>query len=205
MKIILGSESKWRQQTLRDMGFMFDVLNPNIDEKSIRFDDPEVLTLALANAKADALLPSISEPSLLITADQVIIAGGIVREKPQNAEEAREFLRSYASHPAESVSALVAVNTETGERRGGIDIARILFHPIPEMLIEEFIAEGDIFSYAGAFAVEDTRFKAYVKRIEGTIDSVNGLPKKLLWKLLKSVAPDIKRPHTGHRRKQSAA
>lgn len=42
------------------MGYEFKVIAPSIDEKSIRFDEPEKLALALANAKANALLATSS-------------------------------------------------------------------------------------------------------------------------------------------------
>ena len=41
-----------------------------------RSEDPGALTLALAHAKADALLPQIHEPALLITSDQVVVWQG---------------------------------------------------------------------------------------------------------------------------------
>ena len=73
MKIILGSQSKGRRHVLESMGYEFGVMSSNIDEKAIRFNDPQKLTIALAHAKADALLPRIQEPALLITSDQVVL------------------------------------------------------------------------------------------------------------------------------------
>jgi len=55
MKIILGSASARRKDILQQMGYEFEVMSANIDEKAIRFDDPKKLTLAIVNAKADAL------------------------------------------------------------------------------------------------------------------------------------------------------
>ena len=102
---------------MEDNGFEFEVMDPSIDEKAIRFEDPQKLTLALANAKADALLSRISEPVILITSDQVISWNGKILEKPENNEEAREFLRGYSpSQSPKTVTAVVVVNTETGKK-----------------------------------------------------------------------------------------
>ena len=38
----------------------------------------------IANAKADALLSKVTEPSILITSDQVIVCNGVIREKPES-------------------------------------------------------------------------------------------------------------------------
>jgi septum formation protein len=73
MHIILGSQSQGRRELLSAMGYAFAVMPANIDARVIRSEDPGVLTLALAHAKADALLPQIHEPALLITSDQVVV------------------------------------------------------------------------------------------------------------------------------------
>ena len=129
MKIILGSQSKGRRSVLESMGYEFEVMSSDIDEKAIRFDDPSVLTLALANAKADALLARIHEPAILITADQVVAWNGTIREKAKDENEAREYLRSYAAHPAETVAAVVVVNTATKKRQEGRNGSIAWNHP----------------------------------------------------------------------------
>lgn len=187
MKIILGSQSTGRRGVMESMGYQFETMNPNIDEKAIRFDDPKKLTLALAHAKADALIPKITEPAVLITSDQVIAWNGKILEKPENKVEAREFLRGYAAHPLETITAVVAVNTETKERREGVDTVKVFFRTIPENIIDDIIDEGEIFFLAGGFSVEDPKLKEYIIKIEGAIDSVIGLPKELTERLMKQV------------------
>ncbi|MDP2587280.1 MAG: Maf family protein [bacterium] len=184
---MLGSQSKGRSSVMESMGFQFETMSANIDEKAIRFDDPQKLTLVLANAKADALLPNILEPAILITSDQVVALDKNILEKPENEDEAREFLRGYATHPPQTVTAVVAVNTATKERREGVDIAKVVFKEIPESVIDEIIKEGDIFTRAGGFSVEDPRLKNYIVNIEGAIDSIIGLPKELTERLIKEV------------------
>ncbi len=54
------------------------------------------------------------EEALVITSDQVIVYAGQVREKPEDEAQCREFLRSYASHPAEAIVGVAVTNTKTG-------------------------------------------------------------------------------------------
>ena len=169
------------------MGYAFEVMAADINEKAIRFDDPQKLTMALAKAKAEALLPQIKEPVLLITADQVVVWNGQILEKPENAEEARQFLRGYAQYPAQPVNATVVTNTETGKQIGKNDINTAYFKPFPDEVIEQLIAEGNIFSQAGAFSLEDPLVKPYIDHIEGTLDSIEGLPVELTQRLIKQV------------------
>jgi len=145
-----------------------------------------VLTLALAHAKADALLPQIHQAALLITSDQVVVWQGTIREKPEHADKAHAFLRSYAEAPAETVTAVVVTNTATGVRRQGVDLARVWFRRIPEAVIDQVIAQGEIFSYAGGFSITDPLLAAYIERVEGSTDSVIGLPKALTQRLIRA-------------------
>ncbi len=186
MRLILGSQSSARQRLLKTMGYSFSVMNPDIDEKSIRSDDPKQLTLQLANAKADALLQKISEPSLLITADLVVVCNGQIYEKPETVDEAREHFKSYATSPAQTITSIVVTNTTTNQRVHGTDVATIFFKSIPNEIIDALIATGDPFTQAGSFNIEHPLLKPYVDRIEGEYQSAMGLPVKLTQRLLET-------------------
>ncbi len=191
MQLILGSMSESRNRILHDLGFPFVVMRPNIDEKVIRHSDPVKLVLALAYAKAEALLPSIHEQSLLITSDQVVVWNGTIREKPIDQAEARYFLKSAHEYPAETVTSVVVTNTKTGERFEGVDRVQIFFLPLPEEVIEALIIEGNVFRCAGGFMVEDLRISPFILRLEGDMNSVMGLPKILTKKLLQQAGMEI--------------
>ncbi len=185
MKLILGSQSKNRQQVLKDAGYDFEVMSADIDEKAVRGADPEQLTLVLSHAKADALLPKITEPALLITTDLVVVCNGKILEKPVDEDEARAFIKGYEHHPMETVSAIVVTNTATGKRAAGTDTARVFFRSIPENAIDEALKVGKIMLCAGAMRCEEPPFSQYVERFEGTKDNTTGLPLILLKKLMK--------------------
>ncbi len=188
MKIILGSKSQGRRDVLTEAGYDFEVVTSDFDEKSIRDADPEKLVLKLANAKADAILPKINEPALLIAADQVAVCNGVVLEKPETTEQAREYIRGYNTHPMVTICALVVVNTRTGKRAEGIDIAKVYFNPISESAIEEAIADGRVMHCAGAMRCEDGPLAVYTEHFEGTKDSTSGMPLVLLRKLIEQVS-----------------
>jgi predicted house-cleaning NTP pyrophosphatase (Maf/HAM1 superfamily) len=56
-------------------------MHSDIDEKKIRHKDPRKLALAIAYAKADSLLPQITEPAVLITTDQAVVCNNKIIEK----------------------------------------------------------------------------------------------------------------------------
>ncbi|XP_072998658.1 uncharacterized protein [Typha latifolia] len=198
-KIILGSSSASRRQILSEMGYEFSIMSADIDEKEIRRENPEELVMVLAEAKADAIIAMLqtngfkevdSELTLLITADQVVVHGGMIREKPGSAKEAREFIQGYSGGHASTVGSVLVTNLKTGTRKGGVDKAEVHFQKIPDEVIENLINEGDVLYVAGGLLVEHPLTSPLIEALVGTIDSVMGLPKALTEKLIQEAIED---------------
>ena len=188
MKIILGSQSRFRAQALREAGIEVDeCISPGIDEKAIRCDDPEKLVLALAKAKAEAIVDKIDGPAILITADQVVVCNGEMREKPQSREEATRFLASYVDHPAEIINGIMVTNTATGAMASGIDIASVQYNKSlldeTEMIVDNSFAMES----AGGLVLENPLMKKHEVQRERTVDSFFGMPIDLVKRLIEEV------------------
>ncbi|XP_027333889.1 maf-like protein DDB_G0281937 isoform X3 [Abrus precatorius] len=192
-KIILGSSSIARRKILSEMGYEFTTMTADIDEKSIRKETPEELVMALAEAKAEAILQRLplddylkdAKPTLLITSDQVVVYEGVIREKPSSKEEARQFLKDYSGRHAATVGSVLVTNLKTGFRKGEWDRVEIYFNEIPNETIEKLVDEGITLNVAGGLIIEHPLVFPFVKEVVGTTDSVMGLPKGLTEKLLK--------------------
>jgi Maf-like protein len=115
--IILGSSSSNRKFVLNHSRWHYDVIVPDIDEKAIRNPDPYLLPLIIAKAKAAAILSRLDgsrSPFVLLTADQIVLYGSEIREKPIDEAQAREFLLSYSEREVSTVSAVVATHYPSG-------------------------------------------------------------------------------------------
>ncbi|KAJ4714407.1 Maf-like protein [Melia azedarach] len=196
-KIILGSSSMARREILAEMGYEFTVVTADIDEKSIRKDKPEELVVALAEAKADAIISRLqsagqlkdeAHTTLLITADTVVVYKGTIREKPSSKEEAREFIKGYSGSHAEVVGSVLVSNLQTGKRKGEWDRAEVYFHYIPDEVIDNLIEEGITFNVAGGLMLEHPLTLPFVEAVVGATDTVMGLSKaiteKLIWEAM---------------------
>lgn len=186
MKIILGSESKWRKILLEEAGIDFEVMPANIDERAIHIDNPRELTMTLAKSKTEALKSKISEPAILITSDQVVVCNGEILEKPENEEQAKSFLRGYNHSPAEVVTAVVVTNLATGKTAEIVETAIVFFYYFSEMIINELVKDADVYALCGAFKVSEG-FEKQIQRIYGEKDCVIGLPIKATLELIKQV------------------
>lgn len=192
MNLVLGSGSSYRKKALTDMGYNFIVVTADIDEKAIRFDDPKQLTLALAKAKAEAIIPKLSEPAILITSDQVVVCNGQILEKPTDPAEVRSFYGMYSKYPAETVTAVMVTNTETGQQgHAVVDVAKVYFREIPAESVDKLIEQENVYRWAGGFAIEDPLIAPYVDHIEGTKSSIGGLPKEVTRQLIDEVTDTI--------------
>ncbi|XP_057955908.1 uncharacterized protein LOC131149393 isoform X2 [Malania oleifera] len=157
-KIILGSSSKARRQILEEMGYDFTIMTADIDEKGIRKEKPEELVMALAEAKADAIVSNLQAmgyseedsdtTTLLITADTG---------------------QSEKNHPARTKRA---------------NLSKVYFHDIPDEIIDDLIEEGGSLNVAGGLMLEHPLTLPFVESVVGTTDCVMGLPKALTQNLI---------------------
>ncbi|XP_042008407.1 7-methyl-GTP pyrophosphatase-like isoform X2 [Salvia splendens] len=195
-KIILGSSSVARKKIMADMGFKFTTMSADIDEKAIRKEKAKDLVMTLAEAKADAIIGKLenlgneekdAKPTVVVSADTVVVYEGVIREKPSSKEEARQFIKGYSGGHAATVSSVLVTNLSNGSRKGGWDKVEIHFHDIPEEVIEKLIEEAPVLNVAGGLIIEHPLVVPYVKEVVGGTDSVMGLPKDLTRRLMKEV------------------
>ncbi|MBU1126361.1 MAG: Maf family protein [Patescibacteria group bacterium] len=187
MNIILGSSSKFRKAAFAKVTPKFETMSPEIDEKAIRDSDPQALTLKIARAKAAALLSLIADEAILVTADQVVVINGEIREKPDDEDECRRFLRSYNDQPIEVVNGVVVTNTKTNARAEGNQVTHIQFRQIPETVIDKLIQEGHVLSCSGGLKAEHSDMQSYIESIDGTADDLQGVPVELIKRLMTQI------------------
>lgn len=207
LPIVLGSSSKWRAAVLREAGVPFTVRSPDIDEKAIRNDNPYMLTLAIAQAKARAILPTIegtSDGPLVVTADQVAVFRGEIREKPRSRTQARRWLEQYREDGVHVVSTVVVSHAGSGDSRNGHDTVAVEFGPFPDEVIDALLGKGDVLYSCGGFVYEDPAIAPFTRshRSEKVIgfaklrdqatdpdvmSSISGLPLKLTLQLLRQL------------------
>ena len=94
--------------------------------------------------------------------------------------QARAFIAGYSRAPAATVGSVVVRNMGTGKQVEAVDTARIHFQPIPEEVVAQLVEEGLVFRCAGGLMIEHPLVEPLITRIEGTPDSVMGLPKALV-------------------------
>jgi septum formation protein len=119
LALVLGSSSANRQNVLTRLNWTYKVMIPDIDEKAIRNDNPYLLPTLIAKAKATAIFERLNNEKcldsfILLTADQIVLFGDQIREKPVDEEEAIKFLTSYSNRSVSTLSAVCATHFPSG-------------------------------------------------------------------------------------------
>ena len=150
------------------------------------------LPVLIAKAKADALYSRLqatntSENYIILTSDQIVLYKSDIREKPSGPEEALNFLSSYSNDDVSTISAIVITEYPSKKQKSGVDIATVYWDEISDEIIEKVINKGEIYSSAGGFRIEDTDLNPLIRYIEGSFDSILGLPISLTVELIEDI------------------
>lgn len=188
MKIILASASERRRELLNKMGWEFEVL-PSGKEEKITKEEPWEAVMELAQQKATDIAGQIREEALVIGADTIVVRNGRFMGKPKDKKEAEQMIRelSGAAHQVYTGVCLIRAGNGTPEKKTFYEKTDVLFYPMTEQEIRDYIATEEPFDKAGAYAIQGTCAK-YIKGISGDYNNVVGLPVARLYQELKTWA-----------------
>ncbi|MGQ9572133.1 MAG: Maf family protein [Dehalococcoidia bacterium] len=174
---------------------------------------PEELAEALALAKAEAVAADETE-GLIIAADTIVVDGDTILGKPADGAEAEATLCRLRGREHRVITGLAVVDAARlalTHRRpppqgGGIDatafrlwrgtnpepplsftdhvITAVRMRPYTDAEIAAYVARGEPFDKAGAYAIQDEQFRP-VASYDGCYCNVVGLPPKALIALLR--------------------
>jgi septum formation protein len=183
--VYLASKSPRRQELLRQIGVDFTPLlmreaagRPRDIVEIPRADEPPLeYVKRLARAKAsvgwDVMGRRGLAPKPMLGADTEVVQDGAVLGKPSDAAGAVEMLRRLSGQ-THQVSTAVAVRWDK-EININVSSSRVSFRALTDDEIERYVATGEPFDKAGAYAIQG-RGAAFVSHLEGSYSGVMGLP-----------------------------
>ena len=189
MKLILASASPRRAEILRNSGIQFEVRATDVDESRLTGELPGDYVRRLALAKALSAAAEYRDPrdeTLVLGADTVVVVDADILGKPASQDDARSMLRRISGRMHEVHTGLALLRKPGTMQRVVEEITRVHFASLTEREIEDYIATGEAFDKAGAYAIQGIAGR-YVSRIEGCYFNVMGLPLARLWSLLREL------------------
>lgn len=201
--LVLASASPRRQDLLRSARISFAVQPADIDETPLTGESAAACAERLAREKALAVWRTRQE-DLVLGADTIVVAGGVILGKPIDGEDAVRMLRMLSGRVHQVITGVClvrrgggrsAVGTEKTvaeksplvqncELKTAYETTLVTINEIPEQEIRDYAATGEPMDKAGAYAIQGIASR-WIPRIEGDYSNVVGLPVALVYGMLR--------------------
>ncbi len=191
-RFVLASASPRRRELLAGASLDFEVVPSAVDEASFSGGRPDALVRRIARAKA-ADVASRRPDAVVLAADTFVVQRGEVLTKPRDAAEAREMLARLRDRTHRVLTAVCLIAPRKRPRLEQA-VTRVRIRPYGRDQVEAWIARGEPFDKAGAYAIQDPVFLP-VQSYEGCYCNVMGLPMWTTLRLLRETG--IGRPASG--------
>lgn len=171
-EVVLASSSPRRRELLSSLGIPFRTETSSEPETIDDDWTPEEAVMGLAQVKA----ASVHNPGnnvLTIGADTVVSLDGEILHKPENTDQAKDYLRrlSGRTHQVHTGVAIMAGDYQSTF----YCTTNVTFRQVSEELMDAYVSTGDPFDKAGGYGIQ-TIGGLFVESIEGDYNTVVGLP-----------------------------
>ena len=186
MKIILASTSPRRYELLKQLNIPFEVKSLNIEEKIDENKNHYEECMRLAREKALAVFKEEKEDVIVIGSDTIVSMDNKIYGKPKSYQEAYGMIKTFGNNHHEVISSLcllIRKNNQTYEELT-YDKCIVYVDMLSDDEIKKWIMENDVYTRAGAYAIQDG-FGKFIKKIDGDYFSIVGFPIHKLYNLLK--------------------
>lgn len=181
--IYLASQSPRRRQLLEQIGVRHELLLPAPDEDAealeagIEGELPGAYVERVTRAKLHAARARLARrrlpPAPILCSDTTVALGRRVLGKPADAADAQATL-SLLSGRTHRVMTAVALAWGSREAMA-VSVSRVSFAAIDPQGIAHYVATGEPFGKAGAYAIQSGA-AAWIRHIEGSYSGIMGLP-----------------------------
>ena len=181
--IYLASQSPRRRQLLDQLGVRHELLlaAPDEDaealEEHIPGETPAVYCERVTQLKLDAAVARLRKrglaPAPVLCADTTVALGRRIFGKPVDADDAAATLERLSGRTHRVMTAVALASGRT--RASALSVSTVRFAPVPAHAIAAYVASGEPFGKAGAYAIQ-SRIAAWIARITGSYSGIMGLP-----------------------------
>lgn len=180
-KIILASQSPRRNELLSQLQLAFEVvLKEEVDE--VFPDDMEALKVPvyLAQQKAVPYHEDLKkEPTIVITADTIVLCDEQILGKPADRKEAVKMLQMLSGKEHEVITGVAL--TSADKQKTFTVSTKVFFKQLSIQEIDFYIDNYQPFDKAGAYGIQEWIGMIGIERIEGSYFNVVGLPVQKLY------------------------
>lgn len=173
--LFLASQSPRRKQLLEQLGLAFSLLDVDVVERVLPGEAPEDYVRRVAREKAGAGLLQVAalRGAVVLGADTEVVLDGEIFGKPRDPADATRMLTRLSGRAHVVLSAVCCL--DAGREREALNVSEVRFARLEPGQIEAYIASGEPFGKAGAYAIQG-RAGAFIEHLSGSYAGVMGLP-----------------------------
>lgn len=173
-ELVLASSSPRRRELLALLGLPFHTRPADVDESLLPGERPADYALRLAREKA-RVVAAVYPDQPVLAADTIVVDDGQVLGKPVDAAEARQTLQRLRGRTHRVYTAIALQLPNSGALLTDLCETEVPMRSYSAAEIEDYIASGDPFDKAGAYAIQHPEFQP-VEILNGCYANVVGLP-----------------------------
>ena len=184
--IILASSSPRRQEILKMLKIPYRVIMPNIDETISTMLSHDEIPELLAREKVLAVIRSLpvgQEIPWVLGADTIISYNGKLYGKPQDQDEAFNFLKEFQGNTHTILTALVLYNGKTRLTTSKLCKTNVTFSQMTDDEIQWYVDTGEWHGAAGGYRIQSLA-SMFISHIDGSYSGAIGLPISELYDIL---------------------
>lgn len=186
--VILASQSPRRRALLARLVEKFDVVPADIDERRDEGELPRDYVLRLALGKASKVQKKYPHATI-IGADTTVALDSDCLQQPSDAAEAIEMLERLSGRTHRVFTGVAVLNDRC--RLTEQFVTKVRFMCLTRALIEEYVASGEPFGKAGAYALQGLG-DILVDSVSGSVSNVIGLPLRGTMQMLMKAGEPLK-------------
>jgi septum formation protein len=172
--IILASQSPRRKQLLEWAEVPFTVVVSNVDESYPADLSAADIAVYIAQNKAQAVKKIVSEGSIIIAADTIVVIEEEILGKPIDKADAIQMLTKLAGKTHHVITGVTI--TQNDKTISFADTSEVLFNPLSAQQIEHYIEHYQPYDKAGSYAIQEWIGVIGIKKITGDFYNIMGLP-----------------------------
>lgn len=172
--LVLASGSPRRRELLREAGYTFEVIAPEVTETSEGAFTIREITICNATRKALAVARTRPD-SVVLGADTLVGLDGELIGKPSDHEHAKEILGRLSGRSHEVRTGVFICQLSRSRFHSFQEISRVHFRALKAKAISQYLEKIDPLDKAGAYAAQGHGVEI-IERIEGSYSNVVGLP-----------------------------
>jgi septum formation protein len=178
-QFLLASGSPRRRELFALLGLPFDTAPAGMDESPHPDEPPAQMVVRLSQSKASAVSMSRSVPlqsaAIVIAADTTVSLDGTPWGKPTDEADAGRILRALRGRTHQVHTAITLLDIRTQQMLSDLATTDVPMRDYDDGEISAYIATGDPFDKAGAYAIQHDGFHP-VAEMRGCFANVMGLP-----------------------------